>query len=974
MLGAFMMELLFLKKKTNLLVYNCFCIYPEPMLRQWYIMLFFLPISGFSQIADCPPFMLTDSFPYGGIFTPFRFHGADFCMAVLNGPQPFEVNDLLADSSRYQWEKIDHNYSFEKSTSYWFKIDIVNHFDDVRDAWFWLECRGWKTLEVYAPNRSLDYNKQIVSPQQALGDKEIPFWMPFFETHLRSGNNTVFLHLTSIDPNWLAGKVTYPGMVQVDPSSFLKSLPTRTYFSALLHGILLIQFLFFAIIYLVDRDKTVLYLIIFLAGYALYDLHEAVFKEEFNPFYWSYESYGILFLRFPATWIFLFGLIKFSINYVELGRIFPFLSRGVNIFMFLFAIVSLIAYLNENTVYAFTGFWPFQTYRFFALIAFLLVIIIPFLALYHRQPNAAVLLIGTGTIAFSGIVGILMVFGILPYFLPYRDVFRLGIAFSMVLLAFGAGRRMLIHRRRASELEKAREIDELKTRFYTNISHEFRTPLTVINGLTEQIQGHEPEKELIFRNSDQLLNLVNNMLELSRFEAGQQSLNYKQGDILNYLRYVTESFHSLALNQKINLNFYTSASAIEMDYDPDKVLQILSNLISNALKFTPAYGKVLVHAEQISATKLPAIKAANALQLTVKDTGKGMAADQLPYIFDRYYQTEDHSVAGSGIGLALVRELVHLLKGEIQVESEEGQGTVFTLFLPIHHHTEKNTANRTAGSMVITTPRTPTPLPEQHSSADEEAPLLLIVEDNADVLHYLRSCLLGDYRLCFARDGKAGIAKALSEVPDIIISDVMMPEADGFELCRMLKKEERTSHIPIMLLTAKADMVSKLEGLEYGADAYLTKPFHRRELDIRLQKLLDLRRTLQEKYNQASFESETSTQREDAFVKKAKKIILDNLEDEDFGIEALATAVNFSSTHVYRKLKALTGKPTSHFIRQIRLQEAYIMITETDKNISEIAYAVGFKEVSYFSRLFSDYYGKTATEVQKEKRLRPPKP
>ncbi len=927
---------------------------------------------GLSQDnSDCSPFIVADTFPYGGITSPFKSYYTDFCLQVLAvTDEQINIDLLLKDSSKYKWSPVDPSITFEKSTTYWFKIDFVNDIAETYTAWFWVLNRGWKELEVFAPIGEKQYVKQIISPDKPLKDKKLPYWMPFFEADLSKGNNTVFLRLRSIDPNLLAGQVIPPDIMQVDPLSFSINLPFRTYYTAILHGILIIQFLFFAIIYLLTKDRTILYLTVFLAGYALYDLHESLFKEEFSPIYWGYESYWVLFLRYPATLIFVFGLIKFTETYLDLPSIFAQSSKWINIYIVSFIILSFFAYLDENTVYAIDGIWVFQVYRIFAFLFFLFVMIVPFVGLYYNKPNAVTLLIGVGPIAMSGIIGMLIAFGILPYFMPYRDIFRIGITLSMVLLAFGAGQRILLLRRQETELEKTKEIDELKTKFYTNITHEFRTPLTVIQGITEQIKGHENEKAFINRNSQQLLNLVNNMLDLSKIEAGKLTLNLVHGDILSYLRYVTESFHSLALNQKINLNFYANEEVIDMDYDPEKILQVLSNLISNAIKFTPEYGKVLVRAEVQSGETFEVFKTSEVLSLTVKDTGIGIAADQLPHIFDRFYRPADSHTEGTGIGLALTKELVELMEGEISVESRVGEGSVFTVVLPIRKTLDKKVGSNFKVLPTLSTLATSKQqIDSEPITTTQERPILLIVEDNLDVMHYLSACLKDHYQLQYARNGREGIEKALEVIPDIIISDVMMPEKDGFELCATLKQNERTSHIPIILLTAKADMESKLEGLEYGADAYLTKPFHRRELDVRLQKLLELRRKLRTKYNQPSFETEISTQREDVFVAKVRQVVLENLDDETFGVEELAAAVNFSAAHVYRKLKALTGKSTSHFIRQIRLQEAYKMLHITNNSVSEIAYAVGFKEVSYFSRLFSKHYGKTASEVLKEKNM-----
>ncbi len=536
--------------------------------------------------------------------------------------------------------------------------------------------------------------------------------------------------------------------------------------------------------------------------------------------------------------------------------------------------------------------------------------------------------------------------------------FILATSLAYLLYQFLLNRRLAL-----AEANRLKELDAIKTTLYTNITHEFRTPLTAIKGTAEQIQGYNREKEIINRNTQQLLNLVNNMLDLSKIEAGKLTLNLIHGDILYYLRYVTESYHSLALNQKINLNFYSNNEVVEMDYDPDKILQILSNLISNAIKYTPEYGKVLVRAE------IHPQKNTDILKLTIRDTGIGIPADQLPYIFDRFFRSENNYSGGTGIGLTLTKELAELMKGKILVESTVGKGSIFTVMLPIYKNAQKKTIHKLENAFALPPNSLEASILSDKISNNKDlngdSSTILIVEDNQDVMYYLLESLKDNYLLQYAQNGREGIDKALEMIPDIIISDVMMPEIDGFELCATLKQDERTSHIPIILLTAKADIKSKIEGLEYGADAYLTKPFHRKELNVRLQKLLELRKTLQAKYNQPSFETKRPTQREDAFVTKVKQLILENLDEETFGIEELATAVNFSTTHVYRKLKALTGMSTSHFIRQIRLQKAHELLLNRDLKVSQVAYSVGFKDVSYFSKSFSKQFGKSPSKIAK---------
>ena len=514
--------------------------------------------------------------------------------------------------------------------------------------------------------------------------------------------------------------------------------------------------------------------------------------------------------------------------------------------------------------------------------------------------------------------------------------------------------------------EQLQELDQLKSQFFTNISHEFRTPLTVIRGMAEQMEEN-PEKwtakgiQLIQRNTSNLLDLVNQILDLRKLESKSIPLNYIQSDIFSYVHYIVESFQSYAETKDIQLNFYKEMDSLVMDYDPEKFLRIASNLLDNALKYTPAGGQV----DLIIAQK------EQQFSLEIKDTGVGIASEELPYVFDRFFQTDKttgSSQMGTGIGLSLVQELVKLLDGEISVESIEQQGSSFKVLLPISNTAPKASPSLDATISFPKKDQANTIQVTPPSGEGTDLPSLLIIEDNPDVAAYLVSCLEGHYQLMLAEDGQVGIDKALESIPDIIISDVMMPKKDGFEVCQTLKTDTKTSHIPIILLTAKADAASKIEGLERGADAYLAKPFDKKELFIRLEKLLELREKLQARYSSLDgleASSEEIPQYEDEFITQIRETIMANLDDTEFGILELCRAVAMSRTQLHRKIKALTDRSTSSFIRSIRLNKAKELLATTHLNISQVAYEVGFKDPKYFSRTFAEEYGESPNQMRK---------
>ena len=518
------------------------------------------------------------------------------------------------------------------------------------------------------------------------------------------------------------------------------------------------------------------------------------------------------------------------------------------------------------------------------------------------------------------------------------------------------------------EAAQLKALDAFKSRFFTNISHEFRTPLTVILGTATQLMtsGEQSKAKLglIRRNGESLLRLVNQILDLAKLEDRSLHLHYQQGNVLAYLRYVAESLHSLANVNNVLLQVESRSAAIVMDYDPDRLLQIAHNLLSNAIKFTPSGGRVLLQANVVALDHKPD----KWLEVKVVDTGVGIPEDDLPKVFERFYQAQNQEHAqsgGTGIGLSLTKELVQLMGGSISVESPDpdgGQGTVFTIHLPITNQAKTVEA---VGEL----PPKPDMQPVLEGTADTTAPIyhILLIEDNPDVVEYLRNCLGAQYRLDYAYNGRAGIEKALDTIPDLIISDVMMPEKDGFEVCNTLKNDERSSHIPLVLLTAKAGMEDRLAGLKRGADAYLAKPFHPEELLLTLQNLLELRRKLQERYATALHGAIPNTapdpsapnkpDLEDAFLQKVRAAVESRLSDTAFSGEDLCRIVGMSYPVVYRKLSALTGRSLNLYIRQVRLEKARELLAHTSLGIAEVAYDTGFNDPKFFSRVFSEAYG-----------------
>jgi signal transduction histidine kinase/DNA-binding response OmpR family regulator/ligand-binding sensor domain-containing protein len=517
--------------------------------------------------------------------------------------------------------------------------------------------------------------------------------------------------------------------------------------------------------------------------------------------------------------------------------------------------------------------------------------------------------------------------------------------------------------------EHLAEVDRLKSRFFSNISHEFRTPLTLILGPADQAieTAEQPltqqKLRVIKENAVKLFALVNQLLDFSRLESGMMRLQVSYGDLVQFVRRVVMSFESWAERKKINLEFQSDAGSAGGFFDRDKLEKIVNNLMSNALKFTTEGGtvKVWLHLEPNTARST----------ISVADTGSGIAPEHLPHIFDRFYRVDEtHTTEGTGIGLALTKELVELHHGTIAVKSTPGKGSVFTVVLPVEKGAYRADEISETPSQPEERAHIEAPAVESRSELSmppaDGKPIVLVVEDNVDLRDYIREFLEADYAVHEAGNGKEGLDKALELVPDLVISDVMMPEMDGMELCQALKQDVLTSHVPVILLTARAGMDSKIEGLETGADDYVTKPFESKELLARVRNLIEQRRQLRAKFSAGLVlkPGEVAvTSVDDALLKKVMEIVERNMENEEFAVDDLAREACLSRTHLNRKLRGLTNLSPAEFIRYIRLQRARELLEKNVGPVAEIAFRVGFTSPAYFSACFHERFGYPPSEV-----------
>lgn len=523
-----------------------------------------------------------------------------------------------------------------------------------------------------------------------------------------------------------------------------------------------------------------------------------------------------------------------------------------------------------------------------------------------------------------------------------------------------------------AEARQLKELDQIKSNFFANISHEFRTPLSLIlSPLREMARGDfkghaDTYYRMMLRNGERLLQLINQLLDLSKLEAREMKLNYSVQDMNELLRQTAGNFESQAERKQIKYSIIAETSPLPVRLDRDKTEKVIYNLLSNAFKFTKEEGEVVV---SVSREEQSAV-------LRVQDSGIGIAEADLPYVFDRFFQSHhaaSRSYDGSGIGLALTKELVEIQKGQIIVDSIEEKGTVFTVIWPVDlsgQIEKKKVIPLTPEMMEHKQPILTTPVAFSETPQSSGTEKILLVEDNEDVRFYLKEKLQQHFEVLEASNGEEGLQLAMESIPDLIITDIMMPKMDGNQLSAQLRRQIQTSHIPIIMLTARGDMDSKLDGLETGADDYLTKPVDTRELIVRVNNLIAQRKQLKEKYAKQIFFSgqkdpseEEELSQDDRFMRSLMQILQSRLEDETFGVEELAKALHLSRYQLLRKTKALTGKSVSVFIRWVRLNRAKELLEKGQGNVSEIAFRMGFNSVAYFSSCFKDEFGFPPSQV-----------
>lgn len=747
-----------------------------------------------------------------------------------------------------------------------------------------------------------------------------------------------------------------------------------TIVQAIYHGIAWILFLYTMITFIATRVTAFLYYALFVASISIYFLYSNGnltnwFLSE-NPTLSLY--FWIVFTNLIAVTYFQF--CRILINTKKLIPLWDLVARWIIRVLFVLIIIELIiCYItyDQNILN-----WMIDiTILSLALILFIAII------RYLRTSNilARIFFYGSFCIVFAGIYGVIS--DIMGQLRDHFYIIEASFVAQFLIFSLGLGTKLRLAEKaklvQEIEASKAKELEKVKSRFFANISHEFRTPLTIILGNLDQLEQSWPSNrnkaedklESLQRNTRYTLNLVNQILDLSRIESNKLNPKWENADIVAFLRYLVASFQLYAENKTISLSLDSEQDSFFMDYDTEQLQSIFANLLSNALKFTPEGGTVVMKTRSFSKND------GQFLEVVVQDNGIGISHEDLPYIFNRFYQVENQSGyrhKGTGIGLALARELVGILEGNISVQSEPGLGTTFTVQLPIHQQADRvvhSVSQKTAKNLSYDFGLVQVKDESKKRAENFEKDLVLVVDDNPEIRDYLRNILEKHYRVILAKDGNQGLEIAQKQIPDLVISDIRMPGRDGIELTQTLKNDDRSSHIPVILLSARASTKSRISGLEAGADAYLVKPFDKDELLAQSSQIINLRENLRNYFSKE--DSNTSTpapgiKREDNFIRNARKVIEANLSNPEFKVENLCEGLGLTYTQVHRKIKALTGRTASIFIRGVRLNKAKNLLVSTDDNISQIAYEVGFNDPNFFSRAFSQEFSLSPTEFRQQ--------
>jgi signal transduction histidine kinase/DNA-binding response OmpR family regulator len=885
------------------------------------------------------------------------------------------LEEILSGKFDDKFQPVSSFNKFKNYTSYWLRLSIATR-DSIKNWWLMLReptenyyssnsfAVKYNFVDVYFCNKK----KQFISHQRtgifvSHSQKQIKKPAGICRVLFSGGQGKKQIVYIKIYDE--LGSGTAPAYVELHDPAVLLPAGTMDERIMVQGGIIFFFSLFSFSLFFFVKERSYLFFGIYTLFLTLTYLtvHSRVpFIDWFIP---EHPQWFTFFDIIFTPGIFIFFLL-FGRSFINL----PALSKRTDTLLKVFIVVWSAVAITEFIAVRISRHYIFpysDANLVFTMVTFIFVIRFTF----FKNIFARLFIIGGLWLLFFSVIGFLdNAFGFMP-FSPW-PVGQLG---QLLIFAVALAYKIKLNEQAKAEADNIKEIDEIKSRFFANISHEFRTPLTLIHGPLHQIEEQANGKpqhgiaevpwrqiKTMRRQTGRLLELVNQLLDLSKLDSGKMKLQAMKGDVIQLLRVLASSFESAAERKQIHYHIHLPEQTTITFFDKDKLEKIVTNLLVNAFKYTPEQGIVSINTE-IDETKL---------RLFIEDSGPGISKKELDKIFDRFYQVEGTEDKGSGIGLALVKELVSLYHGQISVSSEPGKGTRFKVSLPVGKNAfdEKEIVYGEWRDNGIQTNKLfeeeSKSANDLHSIKQSQLPLVLIVEDNNDMRHFIYETIEEHYQVIEAADGKEGYNKASAEIPDIIISDIMMPVMDGFKMTDKLKKHEYTSHIPVILLTAKAGQQHKVEGLEAGADDYLTKPFDAKELLARMENLLHQRKLLRKKFAGEVMlkPSEIAVNSADEkFLANVMQTIEKNMGEEDFGVEELAREVTMSRGQLHRKLIALTNQPPSEVLRNTRLLRAKELLQKKYATPSEVAYKVGFKSHSYFSKCFKEEFGVSPGEA-----------
>lgn len=718
----------------------------------------------------------------------------------------------------------------------------------------------------------------------------------------------------------------------------------------LLLGMIIISFVFMFVHYVITKHNyflfysLYLFFLIFNYGYRTPYFYN-IYSQIHENLYFYLNQNGQL-LSFFCYMLFIKYFIGIKENYVRLNVIYNF---TLILFLSFIAVYNFIIIINPYFPYH--DFLMKSGIYLFVMLSFVFVI---YMFIKKRLVHTAVVFIGSMMLLMGYISAIIFRdFFVLVPLVVVETIFFISVIAYLDLRNF----------KRAFEVDKLKEIDEFKSRFFTNISHEFRTPLTLIYGpLQDQLnstklsQSERKNLHAALRSTQRLKDLVDQLLALSKLESKNLKLNVQQSNLPQFLMAQAEAFSFNCSEKNVDYKIKVEKDEIVDWFDQDILEKILYNLIGNAIKYTPENGEIIIEGKRRN----------NEYSINVKNNGNYIAPQLQEKIFERFYQS-NHKNPGAGIGLALTKELVELHYGSIFLKSEQSGFTEFSISFPTN---KEVFASNEIFSEAISKEETSAPIMEvfgveKNVPIPEDAPILLIVDDSEDIRDYVSSIFETTYIIHTANEGKAAFDEALKHIPDIVISDVMMPGEDGFSFTKKLKEHPLTSHIPVILLTAKTQVASQLEGMGIGADAYVTKPFNPQLLKANVDNLIENRRKLQQRFSQEVIlmpKDIAVSSADEQFLERLQKVLEKHLTDPDFSAEIFGNEMGVSRMQLHRKLKALTGQSTTEFLRSQRLKLALHLLREKNVSISEVGYAVGFNDPSYFTRCFKQEFGSSPSE------------